>query len=288
MQATNQILITLDSCRWDTFAVATLPLLKGGTHGRCYSHATFTMAAHHALFAGKLPHSFNEAEFFDTAAAGGRRRVVRKQIWRLDNPESKRESRMAVVGRNIKDGFRRLGFTTIGTGAMNWFNPKLPASEQLTCDFDHYAYFPDPVSGDGRNLEQQIAWALDVIARAKTPYFLFINVGETHHRYWAKGHDLTADWGDAEGCARAQRASLEYVDKLIGELFGELENFFAVVCGDHGDCWGEDGLWGHGFYHPMVMQVPMTVIDRSVGLAGSIRRFWSEGRLGRKRWSGVG
>ena len=88
MRPVNQVLITLDSCRWDTFESAHAPLLKSGTHECCWSHATFTMAAHHAMFAGKLPHSFNEADYFDTAAAGGRRKRVRPQIWRLDNPES--------------------------------------------------------------------------------------------------------------------------------------------------------------------------------------------------------
>jgi glucan phosphoethanolaminetransferase (alkaline phosphatase superfamily) len=90
---------------------------------------------------------------------------------------------------------------------------------------------------------------------------LFINIGETHHRYAAKGHDLTCDWGDAAGCASAQRASLEYADTVLNTFFAELENYFAVICSDHGDCWGEDGLWGHGFYHPCVMQVPMVVMD---------------------------
>ncbi len=59
---------------------------------------------------------------------------------------------------------------------------------------------------------------------------------------------------------RAQRASLEYVDRELALLFTELKDYFAVICGDHGDCWGEDGLWGHGFYHPRVMEVPMVVL----------------------------
>ena len=82
--------------------------------------------------------------------------------------------------------------------------------------------------------------------------------------------------GRRRGCAAAQRASLEYVDRLLAQLFDKLKHFFAVVCGDHGDCWGEDGLWGHGFYHPMVMRVPMTstTVRRpcSAGCDNSCRR----------------
>ena len=259
----NQVLITLDSCRWDTFASAEVPLLKSGSVEKCWTHATFTMAAHQAFFAGKMPHSFNGKKFFDTAAASGRRKQVRPQIWRLSNPESHRKSVIELIGRNIKDGFRQQGFTTIGTGAMNWFDPAKPVPEHLLADFDHFQFFPNADAGDGRNLQQQIAWVLELLKGTSKPYFLFLNVGETHHPYTAAGHALRGDWGDAAACAAAQRASLEFVDTQLKRLFAELDNFFAVICGDHGDCWGEDGLWGHGFYHPRVMEVPMVVIDDS-------------------------
>lgn len=182
---------------------------------------------------------------------------------------------MQLEGRNIKHGFRQKGYVTIGTGAMNWFDPAKPAPEHLIADFDHYRFFPNEESGDGRNLEQQVEWALGVIKKTSQPYFLFINVGETHHRYAAKGHDLTCDWGDAVGCAAAQRASLEYVDRCLSEMFAELTDYFAAICGDHGDCWGEDGLWGHGFYHPCVMQVPMVVMnDREMSLTKRLTNIW--------------
>lgn len=258
----NQILITLDSCRWDTFAAANVPLLKSGRVERCWTHATFTMAAHQAFFAGKLPHSFTGNKYFDTAAASGRRKQVRRQLWRLTNPESQRKSLFELGGRNIKDGFRQQGFVTIGTGAMNWFDPSKPAPEHLLADFDHYQFFPNTESGDGRNLTRQIDWVLEQVAATRDPYFLFINVGETHHPYTAAGHALRADWGDAPLCAAAQRASLEFVDAELRRLFAHLEHYFAAVCGDHGDCWGEDGLWGHGFYHPKVMEVPMIVLEK--------------------------
>ena len=145
---------------------------------------------------------------------------------------------------------------------MNWFNPSKPASESLCSDFDHYAYFPSDRAADGRNAAKQIEWSLARIAECQQPYFLFLNLGETHHPYTAAGHDYSADWGDAAKCALAQRASLEYLDRCLAELFSKLENCFAVICGDHGDCWGENDLWGHAFYHPSVLSVPMVVLDR--------------------------
>ena len=271
--AQNQVLITLDSCRWDTFESAHAPLLKSGNIEKCWTHATFTMAAHQAFFAGKLPHSFSGNKFFDTAAASGRRKQVRPQIWRLCNPESHRESVMELTGRNIKAGFRQQGFVTIGTGAMNWFDPAKPAPEHLLSDFDHFRFFANKQTGDGRNLSQQIDWILETLSGNTKPYFLFLNIGETHHPYVAAGHSLRADWGDAAGCAAAQRASLEYIDRQLQRLFEKLDHCFITICGDHGDCWGEDNLWGHGFYHPRVMEVPMIVFEKHRSAARRTRSW---------------
>ena len=105
MNPKNHILITLDSCRWDTFAAADIPFLKSGRTEKCFTHATFTMAAHQAFFAGKLPHSFNGKKHFDTAAVGRRKKQVQRQIWRLANPESHRESVIQLEGATSRTVF---------------------------------------------------------------------------------------------------------------------------------------------------------------------------------------
>ena len=279
MEGRNQVLITIDSLRWDTFERADAPFLKSFNFHRCWSHGTFTFAAHQAFFSGRMPCSFDGEEYFDTCAHYHRRKIVRQQIWRLANPESPKPGMIVVQGRNLKDGLRQKGYVTIGTGAMNWFDPSKEASEPMRSDFDHFRFFPNREVGDGRNIDLQIEWALEQVKQArhdKRPYFLFINVGETHQPYTCKGHSLRGDWGDVAGCAAAQRASLEYVDAKLAGLLAQLENYFAVICGDHGDCWGEDGLWGHGFYHPKVLEVPMVIADDSI--AGRMKRlltsFW--------------
>jgi len=33
----------------------------------------------------------------------------------------------------------------------------------------------------------------------------------------------------------------------------------VVICADHGECFGEDGLHGHGFYHLKVIEVPLGI-----------------------------
>ena len=40
-------------------------------------------------------------------------------------------------------------------------------------------------------------------------------------------------------------------------------NSTILICSDHGDCWGEDGLWEHGISHEKTLTVPL--ILRSKG-----------------------
>jgi hypothetical protein len=34
-------------------------------------------------------------------------------------------------------------------------------------------------------------------------------------------------------------------------------NDTVIICADHGDCWGEDGLWEHGVSHEKTLEVPL-------------------------------
>ena len=62
-----------------------------------------------------------------------------------------------------------------------------------------------------------------------------------------------------------QIASVEYIDVGLGGLLSllakEKRKTLVVVCSDHGECFGEDGLYGHGFYHPKVMEVLLGIFE---------------------------
>jgi hypothetical protein len=32
----------------------------------------------------------------------------------------------------------------------------------------------------------------------------------------------------------------------------------VFILADHGECFGEEGLWGHSFYHSKIIEVPFT------------------------------
>jgi hypothetical protein len=55
------------------------------------------------------------------------------------------------------------------------------------------------------------------------------------------------------------------VDAKLADLLTGFREASTLVCGDHGDCWGEDGLWEHGVYHPKVLEVPLVMKMRSQG-----------------------
>jgi len=252
----NQVLITLDSLRWDVFEAANLPFLKSYTYGKTWSHGTYTLPAHESFFVGKMPHSFTGA--FDWAARSNGRNIQGVPLWRVTNPESPGPGHLKIEGQNLIDAFNKAGFTTIGTGAVNWFNTNHPAHIACLDQFKFFRWFGPYIYG-----LQQIEWCIQKIRESDTPVFIFINFGETHHRFQNRHHMQPTDYGNPAACFIAQRRSAEYLDTLLQQLFesSPLANTTdAIVCGDHGESFGEDGLWGHGFYHPKVMEVPSVII----------------------------
>jgi len=47
-----------------------------------------------------------------------------------------------------------------------------------------------------------------------------------------------------------------------------------VLTADHGDCWGEDGLWEHGISHRRTLEVPLLMRVQGQPLSGRVRRPW--------------
>jgi hypothetical protein len=166
-----------------------------------------------------------------------------------------------LEGRNIIDGFSRKGYLTIGSGAAPWFDPKRPTSLQLIEKFDHFFY-----PGDKWSLASQLDFLGSRLADSDRPAFVFLNICETHIPYWHAGATWDrnispcipfATTNDAAECRRRQKACVEFVDDLLGPILQAFSGATTVACADHGDCWGEDGLWDHGIHHPKVYEVPL-------------------------------
>ncbi|RME22419.1 MAG: hypothetical protein D6798_15840 [Deltaproteobacteria bacterium] len=290
LDRTSILFVTLDSCRYDSFSAAAAPHIKrlGPVH-RAMAPGNFTYASHAAMFMGFTPGVASRAEPLVNPKYG--------KIFKIAGAAfpSKGTEFLAVRGRNVIDGLRRIGFTAVGAGAAGWFDPDTLTGQNLTEDFDHFFY-----PGNTWSLDAQLRWLQDRLDELDGErVFCFLNVGETHVPYWHEGCGWSKDnpcvpFGennDADECRRRQLACIEWVDARLEPLLARFAHANTLVCADHGDAWGEDGLWEHGIHHDVVLEVPLVFRlqhpPRTVaGVAGNARvraRGAARGLLGRVR-----
>lgn len=256
-QATESVLfITLDSCRYDSFAAADAPHLKAvGPLHRAMAPGNFTYSSHMAMFMGFTPGDAGRSETGVNPKFGKLFRMSQGGI------AGKGEEYFLLEGRNIIDGFKRRGYRAIGTGAVGWFNPDTETAAGLVGDFDAF-YYP----ANTWSLKLQLDWLSDQLSQTSQPVFAFLNLGETHVPYYFEGARWSpednpcvpfSEHNDAEKSRYRQLKALEYVDGELAGLLGAFAASTRVICADHGDCWGEDGLWEHGISHEKVLEVPL-------------------------------
>lgn len=250
------LFVTLDSCRYDTFMGAVAPNLKGvGPVHRAMAPGNFTYSSHAAMFMGFTPGVAQAHAPFVNPKFGKLFKVVG------GGHEGRVSDHFTLSGRNIIDGFKRIGYRAVGTGAVGWFDPETDTGRNLTQDFDRFKFLVG-----GCSLPGQLEWLSHQLSESDEHRFVFLNIGETHVPYYYAG----APWpreinpcvpfstkNDAEECRRRQKACVEHVDTMLAPLLDAFQSSTVLICADHGDCWGEDGLWEHGFHHDKVLEVPL-------------------------------
>lgn len=259
MHKDSILLLTLDSCRYDTFMAADIPHFRGqGEIHQAKAPSYFTYASHAAMFVGFTPGVAQSRRDFLNPKFGKLFKLTGSGFTGIGSKG------ITVCGRSIQEGFRALGYAVLGSGAVGWFNPDTPTGKMLTMDFDDF-YFP----GDSWSLKRQLSWINERLADVGVrPVFLFLNVGETHVPYYHEG----ADWPSTDNpcipfqesdrsqeCRQRQKACLEYIDRQCAPLLDAFRDSTVVITSDHGDCWGEDGLWEHGISHDMTLTVPLII-----------------------------
>lgn len=261
----NFLLLTYDSCRYDVLASAKTPVLDSySAIHRAEAPANFTFASHQAFFVGFLPNIREYIPYYNR---------FRKQLMGLigvgEGQVHKSALKKTESNWNFIQGLANEGYQTVGTGAMDWFRQK-----SLTAGFGKFLY-------TGTDADRQIDFLLENID-INRPFFGFINFGETHAPYTYRGKTETCkddvrarrmSWPPVEhgpvGAEtdgfRCQVTAAEFLDTCLPRLFDDLpDNTIVVLTADHGDCFGEDGYWGHGVNHPMVFEVPLAIfrLDR--------------------------
>ena len=276
MAESNVLFITLDSCRYDTFeathAAGTIPhLTRVGPLHQAQAPSYFTYGSHAAFWMGFTPGRAELGEPMLNPKAGKLFRMA------FSGHLGSADCGFQLHGANVIDGFRRQGYRTIGSGAVDWFDPSSSTGAVLGSPFESFHF-----AGNTWSLASQLSWIEQELTRTPNdqPVFVFLNVGETHVPYWHQD----APWPrrpspciafggeacDAVESARRQRACLEWVDARLAPLLQRFREGTTLVCADHGDCWGEDGLWEHGISHPATLTVPMLLRYRGqpVGAPG--------------------
>lgn len=283
MSSNDVLLISLDSCRFDTFLSAhrggALPHLSAvGPLHQALAPSYFTYGSHAAFWMGFTPGVVGSNEPLLNPKAGKLFRMA------FAGSPGRDEEGFRLEGRNLIDGFRRQGYRTVGSGSVDWFNPSSETGAVLGSSFERF-YF----SGNTWSLAHQLTWIEEELelVEENQPIFCFLNVGETHVPYWHEG----AEWErwpspcvpfGGESCsasesARRQKACLEWVDQQLEPLLQRFMEGTMLICADHGDCWGEDGLWEHGISHPATLNVPLLLRVRGQPIARAIARksrFW--------------
>ena len=257
MSPESVLFITLDSCRYDSFVAAAAPGLKAvGPLHRAQAPGYFTYASHSAMFVGFTPGATTDpvpllnpkhAKLFKMRAGG----------WSAGAAHG-----YELEGANIVEGFAGAGFLTFGTAAVGWFDPASPTGRHLSSPFQEFLYAPGPGGAEG-----QAGWlASRLDAAGDRDVFAFLNAGETHVPYWHQGADWPADDNTCTPfqqvdrraeCEARQRACVEHLDGVLRPLVERFLGSTILLCADHGDAWGEDGVWEHGVAHPSVLTVPM-------------------------------
>jgi membrane-anchored protein YejM (alkaline phosphatase superfamily) len=253
------LFLTLDSCRYDTFLAANIPHLKAtGELHRVMAPGNFTYASHMAMFMGFTP---GDAQALQAGVNPKYGKIFRMSQGGI---AGKGKEYFLLEGRNIVDGFNRKGFHTIGTGAVGWFNTETETAQNLVGDFQEFYYPGNP--SITWTLEAQLDWLSRKLSVDDAPAFVFLNIGETHVPYYYRGASWSAednpcvpfgDSNDADVSRQRQTSALEWVDRTLAPLLKAFSDSTVIACADHGDCWGEDGLWEHGISHPKVLEVPL-------------------------------
>jgi len=234
------VILTLDSLRFDTTQLANTPNFKylletyasAPNWIQTYAHGTYTLPAHISMFlAGKFPQNLLAAPPHD-----------RGRLFEWATTRGIRQRKDSFL-----DAYRQHGYAIYGMGSVAWFSDQ-PTSKFLWPQlFDSFVYdasfAPEQVNG----LENQIAMLLPEYTQS----LLFMNIGSTHFPFNTTKQNIRE-------CSLAdQVTALEYVDCHLWSILNRCARPTQVyITGDHGECFGEDGQWGHGFYHPCVMTVP--------------------------------
>ncbi|MBM4015827.1 MAG: metalloenzyme [Planctomycetes bacterium] len=269
----NYIIITLDSCRFDSFMAAKPKVMtKLGPVEKRYSYASWTAPSHYNLLMGLVPHTSPPnvfaSEYYKHDFLNYNRRFG------TDGMEFGKLVPSLFMPTYLR---RELGYFVHGRVSLPVLNP----STCINRDFDSFQLM------DKHN--DMAAMLPTMKFSDERPSFFLLNVGETHYPFALptedsnkfprisgingvlKGLDKEVVEGklvhkndsffvqsEMDELRQRQINTVEYIDTVMEKLFDICpKNTFITITADHGELFGEEGYFGHGpIMHPKVHEVP--------------------------------
>lgn len=274
----NYIVITLDSCRYDSFMAAepkNIPKLMGGKVEKRFSYASWTGPSHYNLLMGLLPHVSPQNEFAS-------------EYYKEDflNYNKRFGTEGMEFGKLVPSLWmpeylqQELGYTTHARVSL----PVLNTKTNINRGFDTFQLMDS--HNDMKAMIPTLKFGTD------RPSFHMLNVGETHYPFVTPDQD-PKDWPrisgihgvfkhldsqtvggklvkdekapkffDQDRLDQLREMQINTVRYLDTEVFPMLfdtvpENTWITVTADHGELFGESGYFGHGpIMHEKVFEVP--------------------------------
>ncbi len=254
------LFVTLDTLRYDVAAGALAAgrtphlasLLPGGRWERRHSPGSFTLAAHHAFFAGFLPTPAEPA----ADPSGSHKRLFAS---RFAGSETTGARTFVYEEATWVEALAARGHRTICVGGVGFFNKRSPLCRSLPGLFGESFWSEAMGVTGGDSTAAQVRLACDLLGGtpADRRVLLFVNVSAIHQPNYLFADDATAS--ATTDSPDTQAAALAYVDRCLPPLFEALRargGALCVICSDHGTAYGEDGYRGHRLAHEVVWTVP--------------------------------
>jgi hypothetical protein len=298
----NVLLIVLDTVRADHLSLygyrrRTSPNLdhlgaESLVFDRARANATYSLASHASLFTG-LPPSGHGAR-------------------PIPNSWFKRHSTLNLAARNFRvrddvptlaQDLKTIGYSTAGISANDVFLARWTGLQRGFDAFEararrRYRFSPLSAPFVAQILPRlgipqvsflQDTWrapditeaAIGWLQAAPAPFFLFLNYFDAHSPYDPPGGSpFPGDGLGRDGDVADYDGEIAFLDAHLGRLLqfmrdrGLLERTLVIVTSDHGEFFGEHGLFGHVpvLYEP-VLSVPLIVHLPGGGSTGRVARW---------------
>ncbi len=289
----NVLVIVMDTVRADHLSLQgyereTDPTLKrlaseGVMFENAYASSSWTLTSHASLFTGRWP--------YEHKADGGR--YLDETYPTIAEALTERGYRTGAFNGNFETVTSHWGFARGFLHFEDYYQtlPQLAVSSVYGRFLEYYVFhkvFNMEFSIDRRWGPSVNQSALDWIEQDDKPFFAFVNYYDAHAPYTSPerarfsefenpGGLVNTDWTTADiynpktdeqiqGEIDAYDGGIYYTDQQIDLLLkeldsrGKLDNTIVVITSDHGELFGEHGLWEHhnSLYKP-VIHVPLVV-----------------------------